>query len=118
MNLESLIEDSLRLKSIILKEIHKNKNQANRNEKACQAAHKRLTFMLNIINQEISERQQRIFEERLLGKKTVFKTYFCPYTQSEKLGVRKIPDYLQDNISINSSKSNSKFNDNLIKFVS
>lgn len=110
MNCNSLLEDSLRLKKLILSEIEKNKTRVNNNNPHSSSnAVKRLQNMLEIINQEILERKTLMENGRLLGKKKIFRTFYSSPAKKTDLELKilnnqrefdmikyKIPGFLHD----------------------
>lgn len=75
MNTYALLEDSMRLKDLILCEIDKNKNRPPSNSFCSVNALKQLNSMLDIVNHEIRERSRQMKEEKILGKKRIFRTF-------------------------------------------
>lgn len=120
MNSHSLLEDSFRLKAMINFEIQKNKLKQEQGESSQTTvkALNRLNNMLDIINNEISERKSLIESGKIfLNKKTIFKSYyygpkkqFCieeKQQENQKLFtnmIKAIPSFLNERNTNNNRK--------------
>lgn len=129
MNTYALLEDSMRLKDLILSEIDKNKNRPTNSFCSINAL-KRLNNMLDIVNHEIKERSRLLKEGKILGKKKIFRTFHYEHQDKSEIEMErrsniksvqafktKLPEFLND-YSDNSNKLSLNLKEEFTNFES